>query len=382
MRIARYLARRCLAIIAIGLSAQAAPVQAAELTIGQVAPYSGPLAPTGLHLRAGIQLYFDVVNAAGGIHGNRLRLVSRDDGYKAAETVKQLKTLIETDKPLALVGLVGTSNVAAVLKEGLLERYGVPVVGARTGAAAVRDPAPPLLFHTRASYAAEVEAIVKQMKSMGVAKVGVFYQDDAFGKDGLDAARRALAAVSIGLVAEGAYPRNTTDVTQAVDAIAAANPTGVIMVSNTAASSEFVKQFRGRNIFAQLIALSVTDGHQVAERVGHDLARGLGIVQVVPDPVGSTTALAREVRKAWEKHPQKDVELSHTLLEGFLMAKVLVEGLNRSGNDLSARQLAATLDRMQGFDTGGLTIGFSPQDHSGPSYTDITVLDRKGRPIR
>ena len=88
---------------------------AAEIRIGQVAPYSGPLAPTGKHVGAGIQLYFDKVNASGGVNGNTLRLVTRDDAYKSDETIKQVGELIANEAPLALCGLVGTGTVAAAI---------------------------------------------------------------------------------------------------------------------------------------------------------------------------------------------------------------------------------------------------------------------------
>lgn len=359
-----------------------APVAAAELKIGQVAPFSGPLAPTGKHVNAGIKLYFDVVNARGGINGNTLRLVTRDDAYKSDETVKQVGELITADAPLALTGLVGTGNVAALLKSGLLDQHGIPVVGARTGAGEVREPAPPMLFHTRASYASEVAAMVRQMHSMGIAEVGVFYQDDAFGKDGLEAAKSALAASKMKLVAAGAYKKNTTDVAEAVKLIGGAMPMGVLLISNTAASAEFIKAFRPDNPATQLIALSVTDGPQVAERIGNPLARGLGVTQVVPDPVAGTSGLAQEVRKAWEQHPPADIELNHSVLEGYLMAKVLVEGIGRAGPEPTRQKLAAALNGIKGLDLGGMSISYAPTDHSGPTFTEITVLDRNGRPIR
>ncbi len=217
---------------------------------------------------------------------------------------------------------------------------------------------------------------------MGIATVAVFHQDDPFGQDGLAAAKRALADTSIKLVATAGYKKNTTEVAEAVKTIDAANPMGVIMVSNTAASAAFVKAFRPDNPATQLIALSVTDGSQVADRIGARLARGLGVVQVVPDPVAGTEAIAAEVRKAWEAHPQQGVELSHTVLEGYLMAKVLVAAIDKAGPAPTRRALVAALNGMRNFDAGGLSISYSPEDHAGPSFTDITVLDRNGRPIR
>lgn len=358
------------------------PALAADLTIAQVAPFSGPLKPTGTHVRAGIQLYLDAVNAAGGVHGAKLRLVTRDDGYRPEETVRMVRELVAQEAPIAFVGLVGTANMSALLDQGVLEELRTPVVGVRSGAASVRTPTTAWLFHTRASYAREVEAIVRQMQSMSVSPIAVFHQDDAFGADGLEAARAALAQASIPLAAVGAYPRNSTDVSAAVATIAASSPAGVIMISNTAASSEFIRQFRAQGQSAQLIALSVTDGLQVAERVGKTLARGLGVVQIVPDPVGGNAPITREIRNSWQAHAPKEITLNHTVMEGYLMAKVLVEALRRAGPDPSRPLLRRTLDELRGYDAGGLSIGYSAEDHAGARYTDITVLDHSGRPIR
>lgn len=376
------LARQLHIALGLVLALLLGPAQAAELTIGQVAPFSGPLKPTGTHLSAGIQLYLDAVNAAGGVNGASLRLVTRDDGYRTEETLKQVRELIAKEAPIALIGLVGTANVDAVLKQGLLDEARTPLIGVRSGAAGLREPTPAWLFHTRASYAREVRAIVRQMQSMSISPIAVFHQADSFGEDGLQAARAALAEVSIPLAAVGSYPRNTTEVAAAVASIGAARPAGVIMVSNTAASAAFIKQFRAAGHAAQLIALSVTDGPQVAERIGTALARGLGVVQIVPDPLGGTAPLAREIRNAWAKQPIAEVSLNHTVMEGYLMAKVLVEVLQRAGPNPGQKELLRALNGLHDFDAGGVAISFTPENHDGARFTDITVLDQHGRAIR
>lgn len=127
---------------AVGLFATiiALSAAAAEIVIGQVAPFSGPLAPTGLHIRAGAQLYFDKINAEGGINGATIKLISRDDGYNAAQTVTLTRELVAQSKPLALFGLVGTGNVEAVIKEKILDAESIPAVGVRTGATSLIAP--------------------------------------------------------------------------------------------------------------------------------------------------------------------------------------------------------------------------------------------------
>ncbi|HEX5804533.1 MAG TPA: ABC transporter substrate-binding protein [Azospira sp.] len=376
-------ARRWLgALAAAGTLAAAAPAIAADLPIAQVAPLSGPLTPTGTHLRAGAQLYFDAVNAGGGIHGNKLTLLSRDDGYKAAETVRQVRELLRESQPLALFGIVGTGNVEALLKEKLLDEAGVPLITVRTGASTVVNSGNPWLFATRASYAAEIEKIVQQYETIGYRRFAVFYQNDPFGLDGLASAEATIKKAGGTLVAKAGYEKNTTDVAAAVKAIAAAGAQAVIMVSNTAASAEFVKQSRAVGNLAQFVALSVTDGPQVAEKIGKETAKGLAITQVVPDPNARAIPLIREIQENFARFKPQGVTLNHTLIEGYLGAKILGEGLRRAGPNPTRKKLRDALEQIRDYDIGGQYISYSAANHIGADYVDITILNKDGKLLR
>lgn len=372
--------RRCAVVLTFAILPAAAG--AATLVIGQVAPYSGPLAPTGSHVGAGAQLYFDRINAAGGIHGARIRLVTKDDGYKVPETVKLTRELIREANPVALVGMVGTGNVMALVKEGILNEADIPVVGIRSGALSLASPVVPQLFHTRASYAAEVEKIVQQLATTGIKRVAVLYQDDPFGQDGLAGAEKSIGRHKLQLAVKAAYEKNTTKVEAAVKAIANAKPQAVIMVSNTAASAEFVRQSRAAGNDAQLLAISVTDGPQLVQRIGKEAAHGLGLVQVVPDPTNRALAITRDLQDDYKKFAPKGIELNHTLLEGYLSGKVLAEGLKRAGPNPTRKKLREALEAMRDYDAGGLFIRFSPSSHSGSEFLDITILNREGKVLR
>ncbi|PKO70843.1 MAG: ABC transporter substrate-binding protein [Betaproteobacteria bacterium HGW-Betaproteobacteria-14] len=372
--------RRCMA--ALSLTLASATYGAGAIIIGQVAPYSGPLAPTGSHVGAGAQLYFERINAAGGIHGAKIRLVTKDDGYKVVETVKLTRELLKQSSPIALVGMVGTGNVGALVKERVLADADIPVVGIRSGAMSLVSPVVPQLFHTRASYAAEVEKIVQQLATTGIKRVAVLYQDDPFGLDGLAGAEKSLDRHKLQMATKAAYEKNTTRVEAAVKAIAEAKPQAVIMVSNTAASAEFVKQSRAIGNDAQLLAISVTDGPQLVKRIGKEVAHGLGLVQVVPDPGSRALAITRDLQDDYKKYAPKGIELNHTLLEGYLSGKVLAEGLKRAGPHPTRKKLREALEAMRDYDAGGLSIRFSPSNHSGSDYLDITILNRDGRILR
>jgi branched-chain amino acid transport system substrate-binding protein len=371
--------RSALSVVAI---ACATPLLAADIVVAQIAPLSGPLAPTGNMIRAGAQLYFDTINASGGIHGAKLKLVSRDDAYKAAETVRLAKEVIKELQPTALIGVVGTGNVEALLKEKVLEESGTPLVGVRTGASTVVGSGNPWLFLTRASYADEISKIVQQYETTGYRNFAVFYQNDPFGQDGLASAEAIIKQQGGKLVVKGSYEKNTTDVAAAVKGIAAAAPQAVIMISNTAASAEFVKQSRAAGNLAQFVALSVTDGPQVVERIGADTAKGLAVTQVVPDPNARSIPLIREIQENHKKFATKDAVLNHTMIEGYIAAKILCEGLKRAGANPTRKKLRDALEGMREYDIGGQYIAFSPSSHSGMNYVDITILNREGKLLR
>lgn len=355
---------------------------AADIIIGQVAPFSGPLAPTGTYLRAGAQLYFDSLNAAGGIYGAKIRLLARDDGYKADETVRLARELLKEVQPLALFGFVGTGNAEALLKEKILDEAAIPLLTVRTGAASIVRRNDANLFLTRASYAEEVEKITQQYATTGYARFAILYQNDAFGLDVLGSAEEAIRKAGGTLVAKGSYEKNTILVASAVRTIAAANPQAVIMIANTAASAEFLKQSRDAGNLAQYVALSTTDGVQVARLIGNDKAQGLALTQVVPDPGSRAIPLIREIQENFRKFSPKDVSVNQTFVEGYLGAKILGEALRRVGPNPNRKKLRDTLEAIRDYDAGGIFIGFAPDKHSGSRFVDITILNREGKLLR
>lgn len=355
---------------------------ASDIVVGQVAPLSGLLAPTGNHVRAGAQLYFDAVNAAGGINGQKIRLVSRDDGYKVPETVKQTKALIDEAQPIALFGYAGTGNVEAVLKGQILEDNGIPLVMIRTGASSLAKSGNPWMFITRAGYAGEINKIFQLYSASGYRNYAVFYQNDPFGQDGLASAEELAEKHGCKIVAKGSYEKNTTDVANAVKTITAAAPHGVIMVANTAASAEFIKQAKNADLRTQFIAISTTDAAQLVESIGAPLASGLAITQVVPHPDNRTAPLSRELRDNFAKFKPEGVTLNHVLLEGYVGAKVLVEGLRRAGPGATRKKLRDTLEQIRNHDIGELFINYSPASHVGTGFVDINIISSNGKLLK
>ena len=161
-----------------------------EIRIGQFAAQTGPAAELGKRMQLGILAHFSAVNAAGGINGRTLKLVSRDDGYEPEKAAVAVKALIEEDKVFALIGSVGTPTTLAAVPA--INAAGIPLIGPFTGAQALREPFNRNLFHVRASYFDETERIVQHLSTVGITKIAVFYQNDSYGKAGLEGVMRAL----------------------------------------------------------------------------------------------------------------------------------------------------------------------------------------------
>ena len=354
------------------------PSVASEIVVGQVAPLTGLLAPTGNHVRAGAQIYFDAVNASGGINGQKIKLVSKDDGYKVPDTIKQAKALIEEMQPVALFGFVGTGNVEAVLKEKILDDNGIPLVMIRTGATSLAKSGNPWMFITRASYAGEIGKIFQLYSATGYKNYGIFYQDDPFGQDGLASAEALAEKHGCKIVAKGSYEKNTTNVASAVKTIAAAAPHLVIMVSNTAASAAFIKQAKDAGLRTQFVAISTTDATQLVEAIGAPTAAGVAITQVVPHPDNRTVPLSKEFKENFTKYKPEGVVYNHALLEGYVGAKVLVEGLRRAGPAPTRKKLREALEQIRNYDLGDLQISYSPTNRAGTAFADINIISGNG----
>lgn len=216
----------------------------------------------------------------------------------------------------------------------------------------------------------------------GNSRFAVFYQNDSFGQDGLANAERLIAQFKGQLVAKASYEKNTTDVAAAVKTIHAASPQAVIMISNTAASAEFVKQMRSIGNVSQLTTLSTTDDPQVVSKIGAESAKGLAITQVVPAPSALSVSLIKEIQAAYKRFPNPEIALNHTMIEGYLAAKIIGEGLRKAGPNATRKQLRDALKTIKNQDFGGLTANFSGNSQAGVQFVDITILNKEGKLLR
>ena len=347
-------------------------VSADTILIGQSAALSGPAEQLGKEMKAGAEAYFEVVNKSGGVNGRKIKLISVDDGYEPDKAAANTKKLIEEEKVLALFGYVGTPTSNAALP--IFTAAKVPFVGAFTGAQSLRDPFNRYVFNVRASYFDETELIVAHLVQQGITKIAVFYQNDAYGKAGLAGVERAMKKRKLEVADTATVERNTTDVAAAVGKLAKSGSSAIIMIGAYKSCAAFIKAMKLAGGFQQFWNVSFVGSKALSGELA-DEGIGVQISQVVPFPWSDSSPIVRDYQKnigAAEKY-------SFTSLEGYIAARVLVEGLKRAGKNPTRESLVDGLAGMGKVDLGGFTVNYSPGNHNGSSFVDLTIISRGGK---
>ena len=379
----RLLARPRLILLFLLIPLQhAQSARADTIVIGQVAPLTGVLASTGKDMVLGAKIYFDSVNAQGGVNGAQIKHVVRDDAYTITQTVQQTVTMIEQDHPIALIGFAGTGNVGELLKQKVLEKADIALVGPYTGAPGLRGPDNLHIFHIRASYRDETETIADQLVTLKMTRIGVMYQNDAFGESGRDGVIASLKKHQLEPVVLATYEKNTADTTEAAKKIGAANPQAVIMISVNKPTASFSKAVRQIANIAQLFNISVVNSKEIVKLIGPEFARGIGIAQVMPNPNSIAVPVVKEYHAAIKNYAPPGTEYSYTSLEEFIAAKVLVEAIRRAGSAPTAHKVQSALAGMSAYDPGGLPLHFSDTNRVGSKFVELTIINRYGQLVR
>ncbi|CAN7177631.1 ABC transporter substrate-binding protein [Variovorax sp. LjRoot84] len=366
----------CTAVLLLASAHWSAAAPGEPIVIGQVASFTGPQAVTGRAIHAGAKLYFDAVNAKGGVRGRPIKLVTRDDAQKAEESVRLTREIIAAELPVALMGTVGTTNLEAIAKDGVLAQKGVAMIGAVSGASSVAQA--PGIYVVKASYHDEVARLFSQLATVGVQRVGLLYQDDGLGQDVLAGAEAAAKAHGIQLVVRAGYPRNTVAVEKAVAEIAKAKVQVVFLGATTAAGIEFVKQYAAAGgAGSMLYGMSIIDTDALLKALGPQRARGYAFSVVLPQQ--GDRAVVREYLQL--RQASKDPDISARSMEGFIAAKALVKVME-SASTLNAAGVGAALASAKAIDVGGYTLDFSARGQTASRYVDFAMFGAGGKLVQ
>jgi branched-chain amino acid transport system substrate-binding protein len=346
---------------------------ARSLTVGCSGALTGPLAGFGQELKIGVDAAMTQINAKGGINGRTLQLQMADDGYVPARSVENVKKMIGESSVFALMSCIGTPNNAAILP--LIEENNLPYVAPLTGASSLRK-ASKNVFHVRASYSDETQRLVAKLVNMGIKDLAIVYLDNGFGKEVLADAQKALAANGIKAVAEVALATDGKNLQTVVEQTLAARPAAVFLATAGAASTGLVMGLKKISPMLPIAGLSVALTNDGLKQLGQ-AASGLAITMVFPDPNRARIQIVREYQTAMKAMGKEEFSLGS--FESYINTRVLAEGLERAGRDLSRAKLQTALASMRNLDLGGFVVNYQASPFVGSKFVDLGVLGSSGR---
>lgn len=362
--------------MAAAATAKAEPgVSGDRIVFGQAAALEGPASALGTGMQLGIQAAFAKANAAGGVKGRKLELVSRNDSYEPELSIRAVNALIEGDNVFALIGPVGTPTSKAT--QPIATSAKVPFIGPFTGAGFLRDFSHGNIVNVRASYGAETEAWIEHLtKDLGYKKIAILYQDDAFGRVGLEGVEKALDKRGMSLVAKGTYIRNTTAVKRALLEIRKSKPEAVVMVGAYKPLAAFIRYSRRIKFNPAFVNISFVGSKALAAELGPE-GKDVIISQVVPFPWETSIPLVKEYQDALKAHDPK-AEPGFVSLEGYMAGKLTVMALEKIEGDVTRETFLKTVWETGSFDLGGVTLKFGDGDNQGMDQVFMTQINEDG----
>ncbi|MCU0588811.1 MAG: ABC transporter substrate-binding protein [Syntrophobacteraceae bacterium] len=360
------------------VSSEAAPgVSDTEVLLGSSLALQGHASFLGSQTFRGYQCYLEHVNAEGGIHGRTIRVIAYDDSYDPPQCLANTQRLIVEDQVFALFSYVGTPTTVKILP--LVEEARIPLLGMFTGANALREPLNPYVINVRASYYQETGAAIARLVSdLKLAKIAVFYQYDAFGFDGLTGMELALKQHSLAPVARGSYIRGTLDVEEGLHRIAASDAEAVVMIGTYEPCAKFIRLAREQGFNPIFYTVSFVGAEELARRLPVFEDVTVIMSQVVPPPEGPEegdhVGAASEYITLLERYFPDD-RPNFVGFEGYINAKVLVEGLRRAGRELTREGFIRAIESIRDFPLlPDITLSFGPDDHQGLDQVYFTRL--------
>lgn len=350
-------------------------VSSDKILLGQSAVLTGPSSALGEGMKAGLEAAIAEVNRAGGIKGRKLELKSVDDGYEPTRSIGVVKKLLNEDKVFAIVGTVGTPTAASI--QPIASNAGVPLIGAFTGAEFLREPYKPLVMNIRASYYQETEAMVEHLtRDLGYTRIGIMYQDDAYGQAGLAGLQRALDKRKMKLFGEGTYERNTVAIKGALLSVRKAKPEAVVMIASYKSAAEFIKLARQIKFDPTFVNVSFVGSDALAKELGSG-GDGVVVTQVVPFPLDNKIPVVGRYQAAL-KAVAPDAKPGFVSLEGYVAGRTLIASLEKIDGEPTRKGLIEAAQKASPIDLGGLKLSYGATSNRGSGQVFLTVIQADG----
>lgn len=376
------LARRQILAAALSLpllgAVRRANAQDATIKIAQSTALTGPLGDLGSAMHQGAKAAFAAINARGGIHGKTIELVTKDDAYDVPKALANVEQFLADPGNFALFNCMGTPMIDAMLPKVI--DSGIPFFAPFTGAQLSRTKTARNVFNIRASYADEAEKLVQHLSTIGIQRIGIVYQNNAFGKEVFTAASASMDQLKLPKALSVTVENNASDAGAAAAKLADGKLEAVVIGLAGKPTLEFVKAFRGLQRGVTLYALSVMGTSATVKTLGAD-ATGMAISQVVPLPTNAVMPVVREFQTAW-KTSGATAEPSHLALEGYINARVFAEALQRAGRNPTRAAFIDATWNLKKWDLGGFEINASTPERNASRFVELTLVGRDGRFIR
>lgn len=368
-------------VLAIGISsalAQTPGITNDHILIGSCSPLDGPVRVLGNDTVMGATTYLHSINDEGGIYGRKVQLLAFDDSYDPDKAPACFKRMTK-EGVFALGFFVGTPTAKVYVPMAQDEK--IPVVGLFTGAQMLYEPLKHYIINVRASYYDETREQVDRLWEVNVHKIGVIYQDDAFGKTVLDGVKLALQKHNAAPTALGTFARNSLNISDGLKAVMAARPQAVVVVGPYPPVAAIVKEAHAMGWRPQFLTVSFVGTEEFIKEAGPD-AEGTIITQVVPPYDRTDYTTVGLYRKYLAKY-YPDTKPSFVSFEGFVDAMVLVEGLKRAGKDPTREKFISAIESIHSMNVGmgsKLVLDYGPTDHKG--FDDVyPTMVKNGQPV-
>ncbi len=347
-----------------------------RILIGQTVGLTGTVAAPVKEMNEGANAYFTVVNNNGGVHGRKIELLTLDDKFDPKLTLANAETLIKKERVFALFLGRGTPHTKGIVP--ILVENKVPLLAPSTGSTIFHEPPIRWIFNIRAKYQTEVIKAVEHFSTVGIKKIGILHVDDAFGQDGLEGFNKAMAQHKLTPAIVTKFARVKPDYAATAATVIKANPSALIIVSSSKNTIGVIRAIRAQGNQMQIMTLSNNSSRAFVDELG---VAGAGVImsQITVAPHLISTRLGREFGLAAKA---TGATISYPAIEGYVNAKVLVEGLQRAGRNLTREGFIRALESMQHVDMGGILITYSENDHSGSEFVELTMIGKNGRFIR
>jgi len=361
---------------AVALSLLVGGPAAAQIRIGQTTGITGLVAAPVKEINIGAMLYLDYVNAQGGIAGQQIELVTLDDKNQAPLSAENAKKLVADPHVVALFLNRGTPHAQAMLP--VLEEARIVLLAPSTGAMVLHKPVHPYVFNVRATYQKEAERLTRHFGMAGLDRVGICYVDDSFGTDALQGALNVYKAGDAQPALNEKIDKFKPDYSKCVEKALATKPLGMIIIGTTVSVAVGVKALRDAGSRVTIGTLSNNAAKGFIDALG-EYKTGVIVSQVFPSERRlAVPMIAEAARLGSAKNIQT---LTPAMIEGYAAAKTLVIALKRAAKDkdgITRASIKRTLETFGEVDIGGIDLTFTPTDHSGLEYVDLSYISEDG----